>query len=306
MGKPAAESAAARRDDDVGAAELVLHPRGPRVERRPIRHVEPEAVHPRAAPPGLRAVHGLLETGDVDVDEEDARVLERALRRGRGKRRGINFAVDREVDRRGGPEAVEIAERDPDALGVVGERLGLARDRAELDWIEDTKEREAEGKAADRERFFAFDFEPGNYFYAGRREFEGRDVVVVEYYPENAFDGEEEEEIERSLSKALAVTLLIVPEEHQVVRMTMENFGFDFLPAGWLVKVDTLEASMTMHQPFAPKEKVWLARDIEFHGRVRTASGDLGVRYRSTFGSCVKAEVKAQYQFPPRPRKKGS
>lgn len=183
------------------------------------------------------------------------------------------------------------------------------RDRAELEWIEDAKEREAEEKA-DRERFFAFEFEPGNYFFAGTQEFEGRNVVAVEYYPENAFtdeeDDDEDDEVERAFNKALGVTLLVDPDEHQIVRMTIENFGFDFLPAGWLVKLDTVEASLTMHQPFAPEERVWLVRDMEFFGKVRTASGDLAVRYRSTFGSCVKAEVKVKYRFPPRPRKKGS
>ena len=175
------------------------------------------------------------------------------------------------------------------------------REEKELEWIERLEKREAE-RGADRERFFGFQFEPGNYFYAGRREFEGREVVVIEYYPEKSLFGEADEdqvdsEIEAKFNKAFFVTLLVDPDEHQIVRMTLDNTGFDFLPGGWLFKIDTVEMSLTMHEPF---EGVWLARDIEGRARVTTANGDLGVDFASRFSNCVKAQTTTKYRFPPR------
>ena len=95
--------------------------------------------------------------------------------------------------------------------------------------------------------------------------------------------------------------MLIDPKEHQIVHMTLENAGFDFLPAGWLFKLDTVELSTSMHNPF---EDVWLTRDIEAYGRVTTAGGGVVVRYSSTFFDYTKAETGATYRFPPRGRAK--
>jgi hypothetical protein len=175
------------------------------------------------------------------------------------------------------------------------------RDKAERKWIERVK-KEQEKEGVDRDRFFGFKFEPGNYYFAGRKEFEGREVVVVEYYPETLFSDEEEEdpedaEIEEKLNKVFLITLLIVPEEHQIVQMTIDNVGFDFLPGGWLVRIGTIEASMTMHRPFGD---IWLPRDIVAYGKVTTAAGDLAVRYTMDFHDYAIAETKARYRFPPR------
>ncbi len=174
------------------------------------------------------------------------------------------------------------------------------RDRAERKWIERVKKRE-EKEGVDRDRFFGFKFEPGNYYFAGRREFEGREVVAVEYYPETFFSDEEEEdpedeEIEEKLNKVFLITMLVDPTEHQIVQMTIDNVGFDFLPGGWLVRIGTIEASMTMHQPFGD---IWLPRDITAYGRVTTAAGDLAVRYRMAFQDYAIAETKARYRFAP-------
>lgn len=182
-----------------------------------------------------------------------------------------------------------------------------AKDRAreEDEWIERVKKRERE-RNPDRETFMGFKFEPGNYFYAGKKTFEGRDLVMVEYYPEEGFvddedkdrePSDEEKELERQFNKTLIVTMLIDPEEHQIIHMTIDNLGFDFLPAGWLFKLDTFEAAMVMHKPF---EDVWLPRDIEASGKLSTAVGSVSVRYTSTFYDYAKAETGATYKFPAR------
>ena len=153
-----------------------------------------------------------------------------------------------------------------------------------------------------------FKFEPGNYFYAGTEMFEGKELIAVEYYPQDGFiddddddpneeKDEDEEEFERQFNKTLLVTLLIDPAEHQIIQMTIDNFGFDFLPGGWLFKLDTFEATMVMHRPF---EDVWLPRDIKGFGKVSTAAGSVSVQYATEFYEYAKAETGATYKFPAR------
>lgn len=180
------------------------------------------------------------------------------------------------------------------------------RAREEEKWIERLEKKERE-RNPDREGFMGFKFEPGNYFYAGKKTFEGQELLAVEYYPEEGFvddddeddeeRSEEEEELERQFNKTFMVTMLIDPEEHQIVHMTIDNFGFDFLPGGWLFKLDTFEAAMVMHKPF---ENVWLPRDIDGYGKITTAAGNLTLRYTSTFYEYVKALTGATYKFPAR------
>ena len=190
-----------------------------------------------------------------------------------------------------------------DGVAISGED----RERAEEDWIKRLKKRDAD-RTPGRETFFGLEFEAGNAFFAGNDRFEGRDVVVVEYYPEpgsfsddndESDDGsdDDDDEFEAQMAKVLVVKMLIDPREHQIVRMTLDNVGFDFLPAGWLFKLDTVELSLSMHNPF---EGIWLTRDIKAYGRVTTAGGGVAVRYSSTFFDYTKAETGATYRFPPR------
>ena len=178
------------------------------------------------------------------------------------------------------------------------------RNRAEEKWIERQKKREKE-RNPDRETFLGFRFEPGNYFYAGRETLEGRDVVVVEYYPEEGpwndeddeSESEEERDIEAKISKTLLVKMWIDPEEHQIVRMSLDNAGFDFLPARWLLQLDTVEATLTMAKPF---ESVWLTDSIEAYGKLTTAGGGIELRYKTHFYDYARAETSATYRFSPR------
>ncbi len=169
--------------------------------------------------------------------------------------------------------------------------------------------------------FLDFKFEPGRYYLVGREAIEGRDVLRVEYYPERMFADEEprktqrgaeppparprggrpeadprgrereqqiEAEIERKMNRTSLVTLWIDPAEHQIVRYTFENVWLDFLPARWLVRVDALEASMTMGQPF---EGVWLPRAITVRAGVTLATGSYEAVYTRTFSHYRRADV---------------
>ncbi len=203
-------------------------------------------------------------------------------------------------------------------LSVNGVKVSeKERDKKERKWRDELEQENKRGQGVSRDVFFGFDFEPGNYYFAGRQNFEGREVVLVEYYPEKMFhdddededrededvqvepdEGDElEDEIEAKLEKVFLVTLLVDPTDHQIVQMTLDNVGFDFLPAKWLVRIGTIEASMTMHQPF---DDIWLVRDISAYGTVTTAGGSLAVRYAKEFYDYAIAETKVKYRFSPR------
>ena len=198
------------------------------------------------------------------------------------------------------------------------------REAAELEWIADVQEDENNARIQ-RDNFFDFEFEPGNYLFAGRETFEGREVVRIEYYPTQAFFSEDDEgEPERRrepeprdepdpdekwdenyynhmFAKTSLVTLLIVPEEHQIVKWTFENVGFEFLPYRWLVRMDELHASMVMHQPI---EGVWLPREIRASARASTANFDLEITYSRAFGDYKEPAVGAGVIFG-RPKRDG-
>ena len=147
--------------------------------------------------------------------------------------------------------------------------------------------------------FLDFEFEPGNYYLAGREELAGRDVLRIEYYPQQLFSGsgdateeaEQEDEIEAGFDKTSLVTLWIDPDEYQIVKFTFDNVGFEFLPLRWLVRLDDLKASMTMGQPI---EGVWLPEQVELTGKVTTALGSYGVTYARSFSDYREAETGAR------------
>ena len=143
--------------------------------------------------------------------------------------------------------------------------------------------------------FLDFEFEPGNYYLAGRETLDGHDVLRIEYYPEQLFtesdDGDPDSGPERppdgnagargsaragngreaaAMDKTSLVTLWVDPVRHQIVRYTFDNVGFDFLPGRWLFRLDDLTASMTMRQPF---EGVWLPARTDMRAAVSLAIG---------------------------------
>ena len=179
--------------------------------------------------------------------------------------------------------------------------------------------------------FMDFKFEAGNYYLAGREKLEGHDVLKIEYYPTKMFaDSDEhrddsakkekkgpsgaearpeassgraernaeknaEEDIERKMNKTALITLWIDPTEHQIVKYTFDNVWLDFLPGGWLVKVDDIRASMTMGQPFPG---VWLPRELDIHSGITLANGSFEGGYGRTFAEYRLAEVATKMRVP--------
>ena len=166
--------------------------------------------------------------------------------------------------------------------------------------------------------FMDFKFEPGNYYLAGREQLEGQQVLRIEYYPTRMFNDSEDDRnknekkdasqskrerdmearIERQMNKTALVTLWVDPIEHQIVKYTFDNIWMDFLPAGWLVKVDDIRASMTMGQPFPG---IWLPREMNIHAGVTMAMGSMQAAYLRRFSDYKQADVKSLIRIPKAP-----
>ncbi|GAG04058.1 unnamed protein product, partial [marine sediment metagenome] len=151
-------------------------------------------------------------------------------------------------------------------------------------------------------------FKAGSYLFAGRQEFEGREVVEIEYYPTfSDLDGDQgkkdkdEQDYENMFEKSLLVSMLILPEEHQIVKISFDTVGLEFLPYRWLVRLDELRASMTMDKPLGD---IWLPKSIIAAGSLTTANATLSVKYSREFHDYKKTDVKVRFWFEtPDPRK---
>jgi hypothetical protein len=169
---------------------------------------------------------------------------------------------------------------------------------AEEQWLRGKKDKRHE--TLGRDTFFHFRFEPGSYLYAGTQMFEGRELVAIEYYPkkrrrEDQDPGnKKEDDYERMFKKTILVTMLIEPKEYQIVRITFDNVGLEFLPFRWLVRLEEIRASMTMHKPLGD---VWLPRRIMAAGSIDTAGPSLSVKYTREFYDYSKTDVKVKLRF---------
>lgn len=168
------------------------------------------------------------------------------------------------------------------------------RRREEEKWLR----RSEDGKRLEREAFFDFDFKKGDFLFAGYTAFEGIRAAAIEFYPRHLFSDEMDDDEDRRFGelfdKTSLVTLLVKPDEHQILRMTFQNVGLEFLPYRWLVRIDDLQASMTMGQPI---DGVWLPRDIEASGKISTAAFQVAVVYNRKFFDYKQIDVKVKLRF---------
>jgi hypothetical protein len=82
------------------------------------------------------------------------------------------------------------------------------------------------------------------------------------------------------MNKVSLVTLWVDPAAHQILQYEFRNIDMDFLPGRAVARVDGLEASMRMGEPFPG---VWLPRSVQmrFAGTLATGavSGEYNVEY---------------------------
>jgi len=159
--------------------------------------------------------------------------------------------------------------------------------------------------------FLDFKFESGKYYLVRQEKLDGRDVLIIEYYPTKLFNDDKPKSnsrqdqqkepterekkrqekgalIDRQMNKTSLVTLWVDPAEHQIVKYDFSNVWMDFLPAGWLLRVDHLKASMEMSQAIPG---VWLPRNMSIQAGVSLAVGLYTVRYERKFSEYKRAEV---------------
>lgn len=224
-------------------------------------------------------------------------------------------------------DGVPIAEEDRQAYE---ERWIKTEQRRRADRTERESKRAAEGKPpalgvpsineprfVSQSYFLDFKFEPGNYYLAGKEMLDAQPVLEIDYLPARLFDDADEgrreagsdrrggkqdasektteADIDRKMNKSSQVTLWVDPASHQIVKYTFENVWLDFLPAGWIVRIDDLRASMQMGQPFPG---VWLPRDLSMHAGVTLALGSMEVEYRREFSNYRKADVSSRISVP--------
>ena len=106
-----------------------------------------------------------------------------------------------------------------------------------------------------------------------------------------------EDEISRKMDKTSQVTLWVDPVSHQIVKYTFDNVWMDFLPAGWLVRIDDLRANMEMGQPFPD---VWLPKNLSIHAGITLALGPMELQYKRVFSNYRKADVASKITIPKR------
>ena len=160
---------------------------------------------------------------------------------------------------------------------------------------EDRAEAKARKEARDAEQAKA-----GNESKANQKEKEKEKEAKEkkerkEKKPQSAKEKRAEEDIERKMDKTSQVTLWVDPATHQIVKYTFDNVWLDFLPAGWLVRIDDLRASMQMGQPFPG---IWLPRNINIHAGVSLALGPMEFSYAREFSKYRKADVSSKITVP--------
>jgi hypothetical protein len=123
-------------------------------------------------------------------------------------------------------------------------------------------------------------------------------VLRIEYYPTKLFSEgrsrpnrevrNRDEQIEAKMNKVALVTLWIDPAQHQILKYEFRNMELDFLPGRSIVRVDGLNASMEMGEPFP---SVWLPRSIRVGFDLTLAVGELDGRYVTEFHDYKLANV---------------
>jgi hypothetical protein len=217
-------------------------------------------------------------------------------------------------DKRRAEEAAKKASEDPAALLPA-----LAA--SEAGGVDAIIKQTAQPQFIDSAYFMEFKFEGGQYALAGKEQFEGHDVLRIEYYPTKLFDvdgsdnkkkkdaaqdkdkksgkGQQfEKTLEHLMNKNSMVTIWVEPRTKQIVKYTFDNVQLDYLPAAWLARLEELRATMTMSQPI---KDVWLPRDVEFQFSALLAVGPFDVRYRLEYLDYREAITSGRIKKAPAP-----
>ena len=228
-------------------------------------------------------VRSPVRANGVTIGEPDRLTYEQRWLR---QERGRQAARDRERAARGAPPATPPAQTSE--TGDISAFLQQTR----------------EPRFISAGYFLEFDFEPGNYYLAGRELLNGRQVLRIEYYPTTLFDerrnrraqnrdqdsNSRQEEVRRQMNKTALVTLWVEPGSAEIVKYTFDNLGLDFIPGGWLVRFTDMRATIDMLEPFPG---VWLPGSVDVNVALALATGAYTLRYRLNYHGYKQAAVKA-------------
>jgi len=217
-------------------------------------------------------------------------------------------------DARGRQTAPENAPADSTGVGALGRPDNNDAGTAPPANVDSLIRQTRQPQFVSSSYFLRFKFDEGRYALVGREKFEGRDVLRIEYYPTKLYDADngrgrrgrrgepprersekelrQEADFRRLLNKVALVTLWIEPSSHQIVKYTFDNIDFDFLPVPWLVKVDSLTASMTMSQGFPG---VWLPKGIDVSAAFTLAIGTFNFNQAVAYHDYREANVKSKF-----------
>jgi hypothetical protein len=165
--------------------------------------------------------------------------------------------------------------------------------------VEDVLRQGIEPQFVSSAYFLKFRFEKGHYALAGREKIDGRDALKIEYYPRTGLfnDGksrpnkkvrDKDDEIEEKMNKVSMVTLWVDPATHQILQYIFDDLDMDFFPGRSLVRIDDLQATMKMAQPFP---NVWLPASIEMHFGMMLAVGAVDATYQVDYLNYRLADV---------------
>lgn len=189
--------------------------------------------------------------------------------------------------------------------GRGGERPEASGNPDDPEDIPDVIRQTVEPEFVSAAYFLRFRFERGQYAFVGREQLLGREVLRIEYYPEEMFrvrrgrgrgsdqdrgglSPEEEAQIVDRMNDISTVTLWVEPDAAQILRYEFQNVDADFLPGRWLARLDAFTASMQMASPFAD---VWLPASLNVQVEISTAIGRVTGRYDVAYRDYRLAET---------------
>lgn len=241
----------------------------------------------------------------------------------------VNGAAVGESDRVKYEQEFLERERRREARAQAGSGADAASDRAPAA-VADAAPRDVDGLIRQSRQpqfissayFLRFRFDEGRYALVGREPFDGRDVLRIEYYPNQLFtpstrderraergsrpeprdrdaaETSQDAELMRLMNRSSKVTLWVVPESHQIVKYTFDDLGWNFFPGQWLAQMDGVTASMTMGEMFPG---VWLPRGLEMRVGLLMALGNVQMRYTLQYDNYRQADVQSKIGIPDRP-----
>jgi hypothetical protein len=201
-------------------------------------------------------------------------------------------------------EAEWLQREDERARRRAGEPAGAGAEPPEAGPPADVVRQSIEPGFVSAAYFLRFRFDPGQYALVGQETLDGHEVFRIEYYPTRLFrerppegrgrgggarrEREPDPRLADQMNRTSLVTLWIEPGAHQILQYEFENVDLDFLPGRTFIRLDGLEASMRMHEPFPG---VWLPQSVGMRFDLVTALGPVVGEYRVRYLDYRLAEV---------------